>query len=518
MRLRPSSSAFGILDADSPTWADVLLRPRRSRNTPLRAGIAPSGPAARSLLKSYKPWDVGRASWTSAFRRTLTPERLLVLSFAGLILVGTLGFKVLPGLYTGPGLSWLDALFTATSAVCVTGLIVVDTATYFTTLGQAYVLLLIQLGGLGIVTFTTLAVLALGRRLSLHHEAVTASTANVAPEVDFRQLVRSVVRFTLALEAVGALILFMAWLPRFGPVEAAGHAVFQAVSAFCNAGFSTFSDSLTGFRAAPVTLATMMALIVLGGLGFLALEEVRLWWRRRREGRRMRVSLHSRLVLVVTAFLVAGGWIAYSLLEWNHQLAGMPWWHRGLNALVMSVTARTAGFNTVDYAQNSDGSNFVTILLMSIGGSPGSTAGGLKTTTVAAIGLLALARLRGRRMTSVAGRSVPDDTIHRAVGLFVVSFGVVTAGILLFAVTHLQPRIDGASMTFLHYMFEAVSAFNTVGLSMGATGSLEAEGKLLTILLMYVGRVGPLTLAAAISLRRLHTGRFRYAYEDVIIG
>lgn len=470
-------------------------------------------------LGGYKPWEVGPSSPMAAVREALTPERLLVLSFAGLIAAGTVGFKVLPGLYTGSELSWLDALFTATSAVCVTGLIVVDTASYFTVAGQAYLLLLIQLGGLGIVTFTTLVVLALGRRLSLHHEAVTATMTGVAPEVDFRELVRAVVRFTLGFEAVGALILFVVWLPRFGPTEAAWHAVFQAVSAFCNAGFSTFSDSLMGLRGSPATLVTIMGLIVLGGLGFLTLEELRLWRSWRREGRTLRISLHTRLVLVVSAMLIVGGWIAFSLLEWSNQLAGMAPFHRSLNALFMSVTSRTAGFNTVDYAQTSEATDFVTILLMSVGGSPGSAAGGLKTTTVAAIALLALARLRGRSVTSVASRTIPDDTIQRAVGLFVVSFGIMTAAILVFAFTHLDSYPAGGSQGFLHYMFEAVSAFNTVGLSMGATGSLQPDGKLFTIVLMYVGRVGPLTLAAAIALRSLDRDRhFRYAHEELIIG
>lgn len=471
------------------------------------------------MLGRYQPWDVGRSSRIVSFRRALTPERLLVLSFAGLVTLGTVGFKVLPGLYVGPELTWLDALFTATSAVCVTGLIVVDTATYFTVAGQAYMLLLIQLGGLGIVTFTTLAVIALGRRLSLHHEAVTASTANVTPEVDFRDLVKGVLRFTLVFEAVGALVLFVAWLPRFGIADALWHAVFHAVSAFCNAGFSTFSNSLTGFRGSPVSLAMIMALIVLGGVGFLVLVEVRLWWRARTEGRQLRVSLHSRLVLVVTAVLLVGGWFAYAALEWTHQLYELSLSGKLWNALFMSVTARTAGFNTVDYALNTEGTSFVTILLMSIGGSPGSTAGGLKTTTVAAIGLVGLARLRGRRMTSVAGRALPDESIHRAVGLFVVSFGIVTAAILLYAVTQLEPERERTAAGFLYLMFEAVSAFNTVGLSMGATEQLDGGGKLLTVVLMYVGRVGPVAIAAAVSLRRLgETERFRYAYEDVVIG
>ena len=440
-----------------------------------------------------------------------------MLSFLLLIGAGTAGLLTLPGLYVGPRLSFLDALFTATSAVCVTGLIVVDTATYFTTAGQAFILLLIQLGGLGILTFATLVILALGRPLSLHHEALTANTAEVAPDVDFRRLVRNVVRFTLGLEALGALILFAAFFPRFPAGTAAWHALFQAVSAFCNAGFSTFSDSLAGFQAAPAILLTVMTLVVLGGIGFLTLEELHGRWRSL-EVRRRSLSLHSRLVLTVTGLLLVGGWGAFSILEWTNVLAGMPALEKLLNSLFMSVTARTAGFNTVDYATTNASTNFLTILLMSIGGSPGSTAGGLKTTTVAVLGLLAFSRLRGRQVTSAGSRTIPEETVQRAVGLFVVGFGVVTGAILLYAVLHLEAAgVEGRG--FLVYMFEAVSAFNTVGLSMGATGELTGTGKWLTIGLMYVGRVGPLMFAAAIALGRPTLAReFRYANEDVIIG
>lgn len=462
-------------------------------------------------------WRLSRHPLASA-RRLLTAPRLLVLSFLALIVAGTVGLMTLPGLYTGPPLSLLDALFTAASAVCVTGLIVVDTATYFTIRGQAYLLLLIQLGGLGILTFTTIIILALGRRLSLHHEAVTATTAEVAPEVDYRTLVRDVVRFTLAFEAVGALILFIAFLGRFPVATAAWHAVFQAISAFCNAGFSTFSRSLMDFQTAPFTLVTVMTLIVLGGIGFLPLEELRLRWRRRGTAA-PRLSLHSRLVLATTAVLLSGGWALLSMLEWSNTLGELPIWAKLLNGLFMSVTPRTAGFNTVDYAATGDPANFVTILLMSIGGSPGSTAGGLKTTSVAILVLLAYARLRGWRFTSVQGRTVPGETVQRAVGLFVVGFVVVTAAILLYNVLQLHFLGAFAHGRFLSYMFEAVSAFNTVGLSMGATAELGAPAKWLTIVLMYLGRVGPLTFATAIALERGRRGQgIRYAYEDVIIG
>lgn len=444
---------------------------------------------------------------------------MLLGSFLLLIAFGTLGLKLLPGLYTGASLRWVDALFTATSAVCVTGLVVVDTATYFTFWGQAFILLLIQLGGLGILTFTTLIILALGRRLSFHHEAVTAHQANVSEDIDVRRLVRSIVGYTLLFETAGALLLFVTWLPRFPTFAAAWHAVFQSISAFCNAGFSTFSDSLMGFQNAPVVLSVIMLLIVTGGIGFLTLEELKLTWRDRRVGK-LRLSLHSRLVLAATAVLLIGGWGIFAGLEWFNTLGTMPTWQKLLNALFMSVTSRTAGFNTVDYSSTADSTDFVTIIWMSIGGSPGSTAGGVKTTTVALLALLALSRLRGHRVTSIWKRSIPGETIERAVGMVIVAFVVVTAAVLLMSVRELgtatHPQVAGG---FVRHMFEAVSAFNTVGLSMDVTPDLSVFSRVLTIILMYVGRTGPLTLAAALALREpKKAGEFRYAYEDVIIG
>ncbi len=483
-----------------------------SRRTARRGkGATPEG---RGLLGT---WDV-TIRVRRSFVRRLKPPQLFVLSFALLILAGTLALELLPGLYTGPGLSWLDALFTATSAVCVTGLIVVDTATYFTTAGQAVILLLVQLGGLGIITFTTVIIIALGRRLSVRHETLTAGQAEVAPHVDYRSLAKHVIRFTFLLELIGAALLLLSWFPRFPPGRAVWHAIFQSVSAFCNAGFSTFSDSLVGFQTDPIGLTTTMALIVLGGLGFLTLEEIYLWRKSRGAGRHPRVSLHSRLVLVTTGALIALGWVLCCLFEWHGALDGMPIWAKLLNGLFMSVTPRTAGFNTIDYSKAADSTNFLTILLMFIGGSPGSTAGGVKTTTFGLIILLAYARLRGREYTSVWGRTIPEETIQRSIGLFVVAFGLITAAI--FGYVSLEASLPPVSRHgFLAYMFEAASAFNTVGLSMGATVDLSSWGRWISILLMYLGRVGPLTFAAAIALAEpTPAGEFRYAYEDVVIG
>lgn len=474
----------------------------------------------RASGRLYGRWEVALPARTSLWRR-LSPPQLFVGSFAVLVAFGTLGLRWLPGLYAGAGLSWLDAFFTATSAVCVTGLIVVDTATYFTPLGQAFLLLLIQLGGLGIVSFTSLIIVLLGRRLSLRAEVLTGSaTREVAPHVNPARLLRDVVVFTVFIEGIGAALLFLFWGPQLGWGQAAWPAFFHAVSAFCNAGFSTFSDSLVGFQTnAPVQLV-VMALIVVGGLGFLTLEELYLWQRARGQAGRFRLSLHSRLVLVTSALLIVLGWVAFTAFEWSVTFAGLSVPAKLLNGLFASVTARTAGFNSIDYGSASDNTNFLTILLMSIGGSPGSTAGGIKTTTFALIGLLAWARFRGSEVTSLWGRSVPEETIQRAVGLFVFAFGLVTLAI--FALTATETEVlgtDTGARHFLGYMFEAVSAFNTVGLSMGITAGLTGLGKWTIGVLMFVGRVGPLTFAAALALRRrTPLGGFRYAYEEVVVG
>ncbi|HEX2187895.1 MAG TPA: TrkH family potassium uptake protein [Longimicrobiaceae bacterium] len=472
-------------------------------------------PQRRSWIDDWEVRRRRRSLW-----HELTGPQLFAGSFALLVLGGTLGLRLLPGLYTGPELGWLDALFTSVSAVCVTGLVVVDTATYFTPAGQAFLLLLIQLGGLGIVTFTSLIIIALGRRLSLRHLALSGSAPEVAPHVEPRALARDVVRFTFTIEAAGALLLYALWVPRFGWGSAAWPALFHSVSAFCNAGFSVFSDSMVGFQRSPLTLLVIAALVVAGGIGFLTLEELHLFRTARREGRQLRISLHSRIVIATTALLLAGGWLGFAFFEWHITLAGLPWWDRAANALFLSVMPRTAGFNNVDYAQATDATNFLTIILMFIGGSPGSTAGGLKTTTFALVGLLAWSRFRGREVTSLWGRSIPEETIQRAVGLAVVAFALVTLSIFAYTATELSGTSHAQSEGgFIRYMFEAVSAFNTVGLSMGVTAGLSEAGKLLTILLMYLGRVGPLTFAAALALRApTPAGEFRYAYEEVVVG
>ncbi len=465
---------------------------------------------------------LGRSPWElldrglADHRRSLPATQLFLLSFAGLILFGTLGLLVLPGLYTGPRLGVVDALFTSTSAVCVTGLIVVDTAKYFTPLGQAWIALLIQLGGLGILTFTTLVISLLGRRASLGAEEAAGGHASAFRHLDPRTLVRAVVISTLVLEGTGAAILWLDWSRRMGWFHALWPAVFHAISAFCNAGFSVFSDSLVGLRTSPVTLLTVSSLIILGGIGFVVMTDVHALHLR---GKTDRLSTHTRLAVLTTAVLMVGSTILFLLFEARHALAGLGWTDKLTNAWFMAATPRTAGFNTVNYDQLSNPSLFLTIVLMIIGGSPGSTAGGLKTTTVALLLLVLWSRLKGRDHVSFMGRTIPDETLQRATGLTIGGLSILAVAVFLLSMTELPVQGPAERAGFLRLVFEAHSAFGTVGLSMGVTSKLTKMGRLIIVALMYLGRVGPLAVASAMALAGGRGGpRYRYAREDVVIG
>ena len=440
---------------------------------------------------------------------------MFVGSFLLLITLGTLGLKFLPGLRTAEALSFTDSLFMTTSAVCVTGLSVSDLATEFSLGGQVFMLVLVQLGGLGMLAFTSLLIQVLGFRLSLGAESLTYEAQRGAPTVNVRHLTRDVVLYTFMIEVIGAIALMIAWGPRDGIDQAWWPSVFHAVSAFCNAGFSTHSDSLMGFQSSPMTIMIVSALIIAGGISFVTMEELWLSLRTRKRTRPHRLSLHSRLVLCVTAILLIVPWPMFAAFEWYGTLNEMSLVDKFFNSMFLSVTPRTAGFNTIDYAAASDSTNFLTILLMTVGGSPGSTAGGMKTTTFALVVLMAWSRIRGHETTLFANRSIPSDTIQRAIGLMVVAVSLMAIAVFALAITD---EVAGQRGHFLTRMFEAVSAFNTVGLSMNLTPELSYCGRLVTIVLMFVGRVGPLMLASALVIRQGHRGHFRYAYEDVAIG
>jgi trk system potassium uptake protein len=492
---------------------------RYERRVPLRAWDPRLFVPAR-----LRPWF----RWLLAWRR-MSPPTLFLLSFAALIAVGTLGLLALPGLQVGPRLGFVDALFTMTSAVCVTGLIVVDTATHFTGLGQAWLLLFIQLGGIGLITLTTLLIGALGHRLSLRSEALALVPTRREDRLKVWELALRVTRFSLIVEGLGALALFGIWVFRFPPGEALWHAVFHSISAYCNAGFSTFSDSLVGFAGSPLTLLVISILVILGGLGYLALSELARWWRTaRRHGagvrlrlrRKHRLSSHTWSVMVTTSILLLVGWILFAVFEWTNTLGAMSVLDKLTNALFMSVTPRTAGFNTIDYTAIGNDSAALTMMLMFVGGSPGSTAGGIKTTTLAVLVAIGMSRMRGLRFVGLKDRAIPQGTIERTMGIVLLAALVLAVSFFtLSAIQSVGHTAAESRQEFLPIAFETVSAFSTVGLSMNETGALRAPSELVVIGLMFIGRVGLIAFFTAIVLRRSHPPAYlRPAQEDVLVG
>ncbi len=467
---------------------------------------------ARVPQEAWERWQLRRRRTWRSIWAGLSPSRLLVLSFALLVLVGTLGFRLLPVLASAERLPWTDALFMATSAVCVTGLAVVDPATGMTLAGQLWTLLLVQLGGLGLLAFTSGILLTIGRRLSLRHEALVHGPDGVAPQVDYRALVRRVLRHTLLIELAGFVLLYMVWTPRYGAVETLWPALFHAVTAFMNAGFSTFPGGLAGHAGHGSALVVIMALALAGGLGFLVIEELGAWARRGRRGRRL--SLHARIVVVATVAISLAGTAGFALLEWEGTLGGLPTGERLLHALFGGAATRTAGFSTVDFGAVRTPTALVTMALMFIGGAPGSTAGGVKVTTFALLIVLAVSRLLGRRSVSAFHRTIPEETLGRAAGLMVLAVIVLSVGLLALVVVDPAAAAHGS---FLAYMFEAVSAFGTAGLTMNLTPELSPGARHVVAALMFLGRVGIMTAAAALVLGP-RAVPFRYAKEDVAIG
>ncbi|WP_373045777.1 TrkH family potassium uptake protein [Vulgatibacter sp.] len=458
--------------------------------------------------------------WVARGWRNISAPGLFVASFALLIAIGTTGLMLLPNLYTGPELDFLDALFMITSAACVTGLAVVDTATYFTFWGQLWLLIFIQLGGIGLVTLTSLIIGILGRRLSLRSEMIAGPPVELLGKRDLRSLLGAVMRFTFAIEAVGAFALWLAFARTMGVVDAIWPAIFHSISAFCNAGFSLYSDSLVGFADDPAVLIFISVLVVIGGVGFLSTEELLRWWRSGGLKGTRRLSTHTFAAVSVTVALLLLGFALFGLFEWNGVLRPLGFVDKVVNAWFMSVTPRTAGFNSIPYAGLGNESAYLTILLMVVGGSPGSTAGGIKTTAMAVLLALAIQRMRGRRNAVIHHRSIPDGTVERTVSLALIAFGVMTAAIFWLSFTETRGvGLEEARAAFLPLFFEAVSAFCTVGLSMDVTPYLSAMGKFTVIVLMFVGRVGPLAFFAALSIKARSTLRdVRPAREDVIIG
>lgn len=442
----------------------------------------------------------------------ISPERLMVGSFLLMILVGTL-LLMFPFATKRGYISPIDALFTSTSAVCVTGLVVVDTGKYFTFWGQLMVLLLIQVGGLGIVTFSVFFYRLLGWDVPLREKMAIEETFAYTPVKDVFRVVKAVFIYTVVIESLGAGALFLRWIHGFPPKEAAFLSLFHTISAFCNAGFSPFSDSLARFRGDMATNLIFAALIVSGGIGFVVLQEVR-----NKGLRPRRLSLHTKVVIVTSAALIVAGALLFFLTEIRYLLQGMTWKERILVPFFQSVTARTAGFSTVEIASLHPSTLFFLILLMFIGASPGSCGGGVKTTNLALLFALAFGRLRGREEAVLFKRALPRETVARSISILLAAMTFIVFSLI--ALLLLEERNLTATLgdeVFLRSLFDLVSAFGTVGLFTGVVPHLSVAGKALFIVTMFTGRLGPLTLACALA-RRGAEAEFHYMEEKIMVG
>jgi trk system potassium uptake protein TrkH len=445
------------------------------------------------------------------------PSRTIILSFLGAIFIGWILLS-LPQASTKAPLSLVDSLFTATSATCVTGLIVVDTGSQFTKFGQVVILILIQLGGLGIMTFSSFFLIFLGGRLSIKHRMLIQESFSQFPSKDMFHLVRLVISFTLFIEFLGALALYGRFVQMFPPGQAAYHAIFHSVSAFCNAGFSLYETSFVAFQNDLLVNAVMTALIIIGGIGFFVLADLSLIERLSSFRRLKRFSLHTKMVFAVTGSLIVVGTLLVLALEWQNGLAGKPFGTKLLASFFQAVTARTAGFNTSATGQLTNATLFLLVMLMFIGASPGSTGGGIKTSTFGILVALLLSRLKGRRRVELFHRTIPLNIVGKAFS--VAALAVITIAVVTMALSVTEGGLMLSKMgrgRFLELLFETTSAFGTVGLSTGVTPNLTTLGKIIVFITIFIGRVGPLTLALAIG-QRVSRRRFEFPEENVMVG
>ncbi|MGH9386809.1 MAG: TrkH family potassium uptake protein [Vicinamibacterales bacterium] len=446
-------------------------------------------------------------------RRRLSPPQFLAFTIAGLIVFGGVLLWLPISAPPGRPVSLLDAMFTSTSAVCVTGLIVLDTSKDFSTFGQVVVMLLIQFGGLGYMTLSTVLIAALGRTVTLQERLNLQEALNVQSLEGLVKFAGTVFKLTLFCELSGTAILAARWWNEMGPGNAIWYGLFHSVSAFNNAGFALWSDNFISWRGDWTVNLVITWLIIIGGLGFFCLSELL------RQRRLALISVHTKVAVTATAILLVGGTIAFLALEWTNPRTFAPLGasERVLAAWFQSVTARTAGFNTIDNGALTTPACFVTMALMFIGASPGSTGGGVKTTTFSVIVAALWTTVRGGNEPHLFGRRIPPETVARAFFVSLIAFLALNtvAGLVLMS--------EGRDL--LWTLFETTSAFGTVGLSMGENGSAVSLsgfftpfGKVMMMSMMFMGRLGPLTLAFAVARSGSTPAKIRYPEGKVLIG
>jgi len=452
-------------------------------------------------------------SWRTTLPRLIRPKpggisiTVLIYGFLALIAIGTLLLALPVSNVDGRWVSPIDALFTSTSSVCVTGLVVVDTGTFWTPFGQAVILVLIQLGGFGFMTSATLLLLVLGRRIGLRQRMLIGESIGLDKYGGLVGLIKKMAIFTIVCEVVGAIIFYTRLSSGLPAGTAIWRSVFHSVSAFNNAGFDIFGNftSMIGYRGDAVMVLATAVLIILGGISFIVLRDIYL------SRGFSRLSLDSKIVIVTTAALLCVGMIVLLITESVNAstLGNAGWPQRILSAFFQSVTPRTAGFTTISIGQMANHALFFTMMLMFIGGASGSTAGGIKVNTFGMLSATLFSSLRWRDQVGAFRRSFPVGLVYRALAIVMLAIGYILVTVLILSMTE--------GFAFIDIFFETVSAFGTVGLSTGITPQLSTAGRLIITVTMFVGRLGPLTLALSM-LRRQQTPKYRYPSESLRIG
>ncbi|MDU6783359.1 TrkH family potassium uptake protein [uncultured Peptoniphilus sp.] len=434
------------------------------------------------------------------------PPLIVCLSFFALILFGAILLDLPIASANGERIGFLNAFFTSTSASCVTGLIVANTATQWTVFGKVVIIILIQIGGLGTMVFISLIAMALNKRIGISERRIIKEQTNADTSKGIIRLVIYIIKFSLAVEFIGAILLATKFIPDFGLERGILFSIFHSISAFCNAGFDIIGNSLTDYVSDFTVNMTISLLIIFGGLGFTVFIDI---YRKRRF---KNLSLHSKVVISFTAILLLVGTFAFFLIEHNSAaMEGLSFKGKVLSSFFMSVTARTAGFNTIDIGKMQEGSVIVTIMLMFIGASPASTGGGIKTTTFGVLLSSTISVLRGNKEIEIFHKKIPYDTLIKSLCIFTLGSFLVIFSSLWITI------IEQGKFLYLDILYEIVSAFGTVGVSRGITANLSSLSKFILIILMYLGRVGAATLGVSIldTHRKKHT---RYSEEKIIVG
>lgn len=444
----------------------------------------------------------------------LNPSQMMVVGFAAVILIGAILLSLPIATQTGERTSFLDSLFTATSAVCVTGLVVVDTATHWNFFGQIVIIILIQTGGLGFMTITTLFSLIVKKRINLKERLLIQESLNQIDLSGLVKLTRYILLMTFVIEGIGALILSTVFIPQFGFIRGSWYSIFHAISAFCNAGFDLmgnvtgpYSSLMYYVNNTTITLA-ISALIILGGLGFPVILDIV------KNKKISKLNMHSKIVLISTSILIVVGMLFILIVEYKNvgTLGNLSLKGKILASLFQSVTIRTAGFATIDLTILHQATLFIMMIFMFVGASPASTGGGVKTTTIAVLILTVKSFLLGKEDIEVFGRRITSSTVRKSVGIFFVGVLAVLTGILLIVL--IEPEFD-----LLEASFEVVSALATVGLSIGGSSNLTSIGKLLIVIYMFMGRVGLLTIfLALVAKNTVNKQQIRYPEGRIIVG